>query len=116
VLGRIPDFAAALAQCDLIVWPSNAKTYRGNTSGIVSESVASGIPLVMSSNCAPAERVVEIGSATFFHHFSVGAVMQAINEAVANYPALVAAARYGAELWRQREGTVRLARVVAEGS
>jgi hypothetical protein len=116
LLRHVRDFAATMATCDLVVWPSLGQHYRGRGSGVVWEAVASGLPLVMPSDCLPANRVAEIGSGAFFHQFSLASIMRAVDEAIARYPELALAAQRGAQAWKSREGTEAFVTRLTNGS
>lgn len=108
VLKFIDDFPAEIARCDLVLWPSRAESYQSNWSGVVSETLATGVPIVVPAGCLPARLVARYGAGTFFHDFSAAAILGAVDEAVARYPALKAAARAAATDWRARNGTEHL--------
>ncbi len=108
VLDFIDDFAAEIARCDAIVWPSRWESYTHGWSGVVSESIATGVPVIVPSGCIPAEMVARYETGTFFHDFSTEAILAAIDEAVECYPALLAAASVAAGEWRACNGTERL--------
>lgn len=55
VLDFVEDFAAEIARCDAVIWPSRPQAYALTFSGVVSECVASGVPVVMPSGCLPAD-------------------------------------------------------------
>jgi glycosyltransferase involved in cell wall biosynthesis len=112
VLGFVDDLAAEIARCDLVIWPSDPERYRGRSSTVVAEAIASGVPLAMPRNCRPAEMVGAIGSGAFFDGLSVGAVLGAIGRAVRDYPLLAAAAAAGAERWAETEGNRHLAALI----
>ena len=78
VLGYVPDFPAAIASCDLLVWPSRSDKYRMRISGVVCEAIASGVPVVVPSGCGPATLAERYGCGTFFHEFTVESVLEAI--------------------------------------
>jgi glycosyltransferase involved in cell wall biosynthesis len=109
VLGYVDDFAAALADCDLIVWPSGPEHYAARTSGVVWEAIASGRPVVVPSGCLPAQIAYHDGAATFFHQATAASVLRAIDEAVEQYGDLARRADRMAQRWRATEGTAHLA-------
>jgi len=104
----VTDFAAELARCDLVLWPSRWEAYIASHSGVVSECIATGVPVVVPSGCRPADLAVRFGAGIFFHGFTLDAVLEAVDEAADRFPALVSQARAGAAAWRARNGADRL--------
>lgn len=109
VLPYIDDFACEIARCDLVIWPSRRESYTQSCSGVVSESIATAVPLIMPSGCLPASVAARLGCGTFFHEYSCEAILQAVDEAVRDFPALAARARRAATAWHADNGTDRLA-------
>ncbi len=109
VLQYVPDFAAEIARCDLVIWPSRWEVYVESFSGVMSECVATGVPIIAPSGCLPAEVLARFGSGTFFHEFSVEAIMEAVELAALEFPALVARAHAAARQWHAENGTDHLA-------
>ena len=109
VLHFVPDFAAEIARCDLVIWPSRWEAYLESHSGVMSECVATGVPIIAPSGCMPAEVLARFGGGTFFHEFSLDAILEAVDVAALDFPALVARARAAARLWHAENGTDRLA-------
>ena len=109
VLDFIDDFPAEIAKCDAIVWPSRWEAYTHSWSGVVSESIATGVPVIVPSGCIPAELVARYEAGTYFHEFSTEAILAAVEDAAARYPRLLAAARAAARDWSAHNGTARLA-------
>ncbi len=110
VLPYVEDIAAAMAACDLIIWPSRYEPYTERSSGIISQCIAGGIPFIAPSGCAPSQEAAELGTGTFFHAYSVAAIAEALDEAVADFPALVARANRAAAQWGLTNGPDLLAR------
>ena len=109
VLEYVPDFAAEIARCDLVIWPSRWEAYVENFSGVMAECVATGVPIVAPSGCLPAEVLARFGCNSFFHEFSLEAIIEAVDLAEMEFPAVVARAQAAARLWRAENGTDRLA-------
>ena len=79
------------------------------TSGVLSECVATGVPVIAPSGCLPAEGLARLGCGTFFHELSLAGILDAVDEAAQDFPALVARARAAVLLWHAGNGTNRLA-------
>lgn len=107
-LGHIDDFAAELARCDLVVWPSLRESYTQSLSGVVSEAIATGVPVIVPSGCLPAQVVARYGCGVYFHDYSCAAILAAVAEAGRDFPGLCARARAAALAWHGRNGTDRL--------
>ncbi|MGZ8997279.1 MAG: hypothetical protein ACXW2T_00330 [Allosphingosinicella sp.] len=109
VLHFVADFAAEIARCDLVIWPSRWEAYVDCSSGVTSECIASGVPIMAPSGCMPAEVLARFGCGTFFHELSVDAIMEALDLAVPEFAVLVTRARKAAKRWHAENGTDRLA-------
>lgn len=107
--GFLADMSPVFAACDLIVWPATPRSYMGRPSGIVSEAIATGVPLVMSSACYPSQLAGEYGSAVFFQHAGEQEILAAIAHAAANIGNLRQKAVEKAAIWNRDNGIVRLA-------
>lgn len=114
VLGLLPDLAPAMAACDLIVWPSQAQFYQRRQSGILSEALAGGIPVVAPACCRSAELTASFDCGVFFHEYNTEAILQAIAGAEADYERLDANAAAAARVWQRTEGIERTAAAVLQ--
>lgn len=112
VLSFIDDFAAELARCDAVIWPSRAEAYAGNMSGVVSECIASGIPVIMPSGCLPADMAARFACVHYFHEYSSTSVMQALECMAGDFQATLARCQLARSRWHSVNGTVRLAQRV----
>jgi glycosyltransferase involved in cell wall biosynthesis len=110
VLSFVDDLPAEMARCDLVVWPSRPESYQHQCSGIVSECIASGIPVLLPSGCLPAELTTRYGCGAYFHDGSVETILTLIEDANSKHASRVQAAREAAEKWHAVNGTNRLAR------
>ncbi len=108
LLERVDDFAAELARCDAVIWPSRWEFYTQALSGVVCESIASGVPVIAPSGCIPAQVVDRYRSGLLFHDHSVSAILDAVERAAHDFPGLSARAREGSAAWHARNGTDRL--------
>jgi len=108
VLPFVADFPAEIARCDVVIWPSQLKSYMECLSGVVSECIATGVPVILPSGCLPAALASRFGCGTFFHESSCDAILEAVDEAAQRFPALVGQAHAAATEWRAVNGTDRL--------
>jgi glycosyltransferase involved in cell wall biosynthesis len=107
--GYLQDITSVIAACDLMIWPAIAGNYLCRPSGIVAESIACGVPLVMSSACYPSEMASTQGAAVFFHRPHLDEVMEAAGNAAAQIETLRDKARSSAKRWNRKNGLDRLA-------
>ena len=108
-LPYIEYFADAIADCDLVVWPSEPEAYRHCWSGVISESIATGVPVVAAANCLPGNLVADYGCGTVFDTATPQCILAAIAQAVKAYPQLLDNAQDAAADWQAHHGTERLA-------
>lgn len=108
ILPYVNDFAAEMARCDLVVWPSRWMYYTQCFSGVVSECIATGVPVIVPSGCLPADLVARYGCAMLFHDYSPEGILGVVEDAAADFPLHVARARKAAIEWHRVNGTRRL--------
>lgn len=109
VLPFVADFAREIARCDLVVCPSPWDAYVMNPSGVASECIASGVPVVLPSGCLPADIAARFGCGIFFHDTSAPAVLEAVDDARREFARHAARAEKAALAWRAVNGSDRLA-------
>jgi glycosyltransferase involved in cell wall biosynthesis len=107
--GYLQDITPVIAACDLVIWPAMAERYLRRPSGIVAESIACGVPLVMSSACYPSEMAIMQGAAVFFQRPSLEEILEAVDKAAARIGALREKALLCAKRWNRKHGLERLA-------
>ena len=107
--GFLENITPVIAACDLIIWPAMASNYLCRPSGIVAESIACGVPLVMSSACYPSEMAIKQGAAVFFQRPYLNEVLEAVDKAAARIEALREKALLCATRWNDKHGLERLA-------
>lgn len=112
--GYLQEMSPVIAACDLMIWPAMADRYLCRPSGIVAESIACGVPLVMSSACYPAEMASQQGAAVFFHRPHLDEIMEATGNAAAQIDHLHEKARSSAKRWNSKHGLKRLADGILE--
>lgn len=109
VLGYAPDFAAAIDDCDAILWHGESARYRDRPSGVVWQAIACGVPIIMPSQGVPAQIALAKGSAIFFHRMTVDDAAAAAVALRARYSAAEELAHARALAWAQSEGSDALA-------
>nr|WP_246603175.1 glycosyltransferase [Falsiroseomonas tokyonensis] len=93
------DYAALLAEADLLLLPYDGPTYGARSSGILAEALALGLPAVVPAGCwmeqaAGPDRAVAIPAGT--------PAGRALAAALDRLPGLTRAAQQGAPAWRAR--------------
>ncbi len=103
-LGYVQDITDAILQCDLVVLPYLPERYRIKGSGILWESLASGIPVVAPFATAPGNWIERTGAGTLFTHGTEASILQAVLRARENYPEIAAAAFAASRAWPREHG------------
>lgn len=107
-LSFINDFPAQIARCDAVIWPSRWELYRQKHSGVVSECIATGVPVILPAGCLPADLAARYGCGRFFCDHSCEAILEAIDELSADFASAWARAQAAAREWRSENGANRL--------
>jgi hypothetical protein len=106
---------AILDRCDLLVAPYDQQFFRVNGSGIVTDAIANGIPIVVPTETTLAALLHQHGCApATFASPTVEGVTQAIEQAVAHHERLSHAALRGRESWARTNGPLAAARGVLD--
>ncbi len=94
-----------LATIDLILCPYDPAFYRNNTSGVLTEAIANGIPVVVPAATTLEEDLRAFGGGgTGFSAYTAPAILQATQQALDRFDELAEAAVRGARLWAETEG------------
>jgi hypothetical protein len=94
-----------LDSADLVVLPYEASRYRESGSGVATEAVSGGIPMVVPRGTTMATLAANYqGSATTFSHWGVKEIADAIEKAVFGFEILATKAEAGALAWRRNNG------------
>jgi glycosyltransferase involved in cell wall biosynthesis len=97
-----------LASTDLMLCPYDARRYALRNSGIVSEAIANGIPLVVPAGTALVRVMKEFGAGgVTFTRPIPQAIVGATKRALANFDALAGASWTAAQRWREVHGISR---------
>lgn len=105
VLGFVPSLVQEIAKCDLVVTPYFAERYRSRGSGVVWDSIASGVPVIVPDATACGAMVRALGAGKTFATPSADAVYGAIRAARDDYPAIAKAACEASKRWLESEGS-----------
>jgi glycosyltransferase involved in cell wall biosynthesis len=111
--GFVPDIAELIAQCDLVVLPYDPDRYRTKGSGILWESLATGVPVVAPFGTAPGRWIEATGAGTLFSRAGADSIMDAIRAAKDRFEAITEAATKVAQRWPSEHGTKQFARALS---
>lgn len=115
LLGHVPDLAAEIARCDLVVLPYVPDRYRRKGSGVLMDALASGIPAVAPFDTAPGRWIDRTGAGTHFVRLNTEQVLAAIEQARSRYGAIAQAAHRVSLGWRAQHGLGRFAQALIGG-
>jgi glycosyltransferase involved in cell wall biosynthesis len=94
-----------LDRADLVVLPYEPNRYRESGSGVATEAVSDGIPMVVPlGTTMETLAVTHQGCATTFGRWRAEEVADAIEEAVSKFEVLARQAQAGALVWRRNNG------------
>jgi glycosyltransferase involved in cell wall biosynthesis len=109
-------YAATLAATDVLLCPYNPQYYRAALSGVVSEGLASGTPLVVPGGTEMADLVTRKGCGVAFEAFTPEAIARAVTRAFDGFDALAEAAAREAQRWAQQEGPPHYASAILKAA
>ncbi|MBJ7898465.1 MAG: glycosyltransferase [Cyanobacteria bacterium RI_101] len=101
-------YYALLKSADLVVLPYNPQSYQ-RTSGVLTEALAAGKPVVVPAGSWLAEQVAENRGRIYENPSQLAG---AVRSALENLPALTQGAQAYAPLWRQRQSPERLIHIL----
>lgn len=102
------DYYALLKSADLVVLPYDPQNYQ-RTSGVLTEALAAGKPVVVPAGSWLAAQVAENRGRIYENPDQLAG---AVRSALENLPALTQGARAYAPLWRQRQSPDRLIQIL----
>lgn len=109
-LGFVDVLGDEIAKCDLIVLPYEPVRYRTKGSGILWESLATGIPVVAPYDTAPGRWIERTGAGTLFIEATPEAIHEAVTRARDDYPRIAKAAWTASREWPKRHGVANFVR------
>lgn len=104
VLGFVEDLATEISKCDLVVLPYSQEKYRKRGSGILLDSLASGVPAVVPFDTIPGRWVDRTGAGIQFPSEGGQWVLAAIEEARRKFPQIAQAAYETSQQWKNQYG------------
>jgi hypothetical protein len=105
----LDTWASLLAAADLILCPYDPQRYSCDMSGVATEAVANGVPLVVPAGTT-LERLIDDfgGCGTAFAAWEPGEIVDATLRAIDDYDRLAVRAYRAASRWPQAHGPARL--------
>ncbi|MHB8158339.1 MAG: glycosyltransferase, partial [Desulfocucumaceae bacterium] len=108
-----PDYQAALAATDVMLLPYDPAVYGlSRTSGVFAESMAMGIPVVVTDNSWTARQCQRYKTGRIFAYGDPAGFEAAVREMVRKYPEYKKKALKAAEGWQGDHGAEALAAVI----
>jgi glycosyltransferase involved in cell wall biosynthesis len=96
------EYYGLLNRADVVVLPYTTETYHSQTSGVFSEAVAHGKPVIVPRGTWMARQLKEHASGVTFIPKDLQSLYEAVMEAVDRYPELSELAASRAPQWRTR--------------
>ena len=114
-LGYVEALGDEIAKCDLVVLPYQPARYRRKGSGILWESLATGVPLVVPYDTAPGRWIERTGAGVLFVHATEDGIHRAVLQAREGYAAIAEAAWSASRQWPRQHGVSRFVRAMIGG-
>lgn len=92
VIGYVPDLAAEISRCDLVILPYDPAEYKDRGSGIAYDALAAGIPIVAPFDTVPGDLVESSGAGRTFVYFDEESIYRAAEDCRASYAKIAEAA------------------------
>ncbi len=106
-LDYVPSVADEIAKCDLVVAPYDPVAYRVRGSGIVWDSIASGVPVILPARTEMGSLVESTGAGKLVESLEAEDVYRSILEARRDYATIARAAFEASQAWRGTHGVRR---------
>jgi hypothetical protein len=103
-LGYVPSVAEEISKCDLVVASNDPVAYRARGSGIVWDSIASGVPVIVPAGTEGGSLVESTGAGKLSASSSAEHVYRSILEARGDYGTIAKAAFEASRQWQVRNG------------
>ncbi|MCB2072161.1 MAG: glycosyltransferase [Novosphingobium sp.] len=112
LLGHVDNMRDAVARCDLVVLSYDVDSYRRKGSGILSECLAAGVPVVGPFGTIPGQIIEQWGVGQLFAHNTEAGIFAAIQSVHRNYALIAASAFRAASRYARHNGTDRFAKAL----
>lgn len=112
--GYVADLPGLIARCDLVVLPYVPEHYRIKGSGILWESLATGVPVVAPFATAPGNWIERTGAGKLFAHATEDGIHRAVAQARNDYARIAAAAFGVSRKWSQVHSVANFVRALLQ--
>jgi len=113
-LNYVENISSEIAKCDLIFLPYKRENYSHKGSGILYESFATGVPVIVPSDTTLSEHVNLTGSGVTFSGHTIESMIDAFEAAQISYPKLLKNAVKNSGTWGQRHGIKNFVKAIIE--
>jgi glycosyltransferase involved in cell wall biosynthesis len=113
-LNFVENIASEIAKCDLIFLPYKKENYIHRGSGILLESLATGVPVIVPSDTTLSERIKITGSGVTFSHNNLESLIESFELAQISYSKLLQNAAKNSETWPQSHGIKHFVKALIE--
>lgn len=100
----LEEWSRLLDRCDIILCPYDSQIYAVQHSGLASDAVANGIPLVVPAGTTLARWVDEFQTGAVFERQSIDGIVDAVRAMIRNYGVHADRAYAAAEKWAATRG------------
>ena len=104
VSGYVPDLAAEIPKCDLVILPYDPLEYKDRGSGIAYDALASGIPIVAPFDTTPGDLVETSGAGRTFLYADEESIYRAAVACRTSYAEIAEAAFRFSREWNPANG------------
>ncbi len=106
-LGYVSNLGDLISRCDLTVLPYDPERYKMKSSGILCESLASGIPAIAPYGSAPGRWIERTGAGKLFIGLTAEDIYRTVEAARNDYKSIAAAAFTTSAGWLDHHGIER---------
>ena len=101
----VKDISVEIAKCDLVLLPYSHDEYKNKGSGILWESLATGIPTIVPSDCTLAEHIKDTGAGiTFSDSKNIESIFDAFKRAELTFEHIAQNSFIASQNWRKTHG------------
>lgn len=107
VPGFVDDLGELIARCDLVLCPMVRDAYRHRISGIATQAIASGVPVVLPGGTLTAQRWQDAGGLMAYEQDTVDDILRCVDHVRDNAALFARQAQAGALAWAAQHGLER---------
>lgn len=115
-LNFVENLSDEIAKCDLIFLAYNQEAYTNKGSGILYESIASGVPVLVPFNTTLAKHVEETGAGVTFYENNIESICEAFEISQATYGDIKKNASVASKKWKQIHGVKNFVKFLIDPS